>query len=422
MSSRKQYKFFLDLASDLTLAFADLPLLIAKALRQSQNSPEPSWVELSDLKYALITDVQHGRLVVCHPKTLAALLPPVPEEKLNDSVLIPESGLVEYLGVTRGIKVNLKQHGLGPDFSTFENAAAAIQKTREWTDGTGTTFLSYLLEDAQTGDISVFDPETLKAFDPTVRVIRPNLDLVGTEDVWDCYFLGGDMYSHRDENDDEDDELERWPGTRISDVDRPPSLRDKKPWMKDDIGTLPGLYLYQQAAWEIAEAQSWHDATFQDFLLDMAGAIRGNHLTIYKPKTGVPVSPETQSKWFVSVNGVNEWLEKSSSITYRWERLDPQSSTASDVRSNPIKKTSKRLKPKTWKDVAMPYIVQIYKSGQFATAKELYSALEKKIGTVDCPFEKGVGQHAYKLFVRDICQPLACKTLENNWRQIRDSS
>jgi hypothetical protein len=399
-------------ASDLTLAFVDLPLLIAKAMRQNQNSPEPSSRELWDLKYALVTDVQHGRLVVCHPKTLAAYLPPVPENELNKSVLIPEPGLVEYLAVTRGIEVHLKRHGLGPDFWTFENAAADVQKTREWTDGTKTTFLSYLLEDARTGDTSVFDPDTLKAFDPAVRTIRPSIDLVGTEDVWDCYVLGGDMWRRSYDDNDNDDEVQRWPGTRISDVDRPPSLRDKKPWTEEDIEALPGLYLYQQAAWEIAEQQRWHDATFQDFLLDMAEAIRGNHLTIYKPKTGVPVSPETQSKWFVSVNGVNEWLEKSSSITYRWDRPAPHPSTLAESHSDPVKKTNKRSKKRTWRDVAMPYIVQTLRSGQYSTAKELYNELMRTSGSVDSPFEKGIGPHRHELFVREISQSIALSTFE----------
>jgi hypothetical protein len=50
----------------------------------------------------------------------------------------------------------------------------------------------------------------------------------------------------------------------------------------------------------------------------MAHAINSNDLAIYKPKTGINTLSEYQDIWFVTVKGVNEWLEKRSLITYRW--------------------------------------------------------------------------------------------------------
>jgi hypothetical protein len=389
-------------------------LLIAKALRQPHDTQELDDTKLWDIELELTTDVQHGRLVVCHPETLAAYSPPISEDQLNGSVLIPEHDLGDYLGATRGIEVRLKAHGLGPDFWTFENAAADIQKFDTWDGPQGKSFLSYLLEDAKKGDISVFDPDTLTAFDPTIKGIRSSIDLVSTDEVWDCFFLGACM-------NDAEEETRKWPGERISDIERPPSLRDKKPWIQEAIVARPGMYLYQQAASEIAEAEKWDDATFQDFLLDLASAIRGNHLEIYKPRTGITASPETQVKWFVTVDGVNAWLAKKSHITYRWMRQGARPSVASEENPTSMDISQRKVQNRAWRDVALPYIVQIYKSGQFSCAKDLYNALEKKIGTVGSPFEKGVGPHAYTLFVKEISQPLKLKTFQNAWQEIKNS-
>lgn len=399
----------------MKLEFADLSSLIAKALRQPNDDPEPHLSNLWNIESELITDVQNGRLVVCHPDTLAAYAPPITDDELNSSVLIPEHSLVEYLGVTRGIEVRLKSHGLGPDFWTFENAAADVQKEIDWLGPQGMTFLSYLLEDAIKGEISVFDPDTLKEFDPTVRSIRPSEDFVCSNDVWDCYFLGGEMYLL-------DVDIKRWPSTPISKVHRPLSLRDKKPWLTEAIDARPGLYLYEQAAWEIADAQEWNDATFQDFLLDMAFAIRSNQLPIYKPRTGIAASPETQTKWYVSADGVNDWLSKESHIAFRWERSDARTNNALEEKTSPLMKDKSKVRSPTWRDVAMPYIVQVFKSGQYSTAKALYNALEKKAGSEGCPFEKGIGPHAHSLFVREISQPVALKTFQTAWPEIRGSN
>jgi len=414
MSHAKKYKYYVDVATNRKLKFEDLPLLVAKALRQPHDAQEPSARKLWDIELELTTDVQHGRLVVCHPETLAAYSPPISEDQLNGSVLIPELDLSDYLGATRGIEVRLKPHGLGPDFWTFENAAADIQKVDTFFGGDGKTFLSYLLEAAKDGDISVYDPDTLTEFKKPIKCIRPNVDFVSSDDVIECFAAEGGMNFA-------EDETRNWPGVRISDISRPPSLRDKKPWITEEIDARPGLYLYQQAACEIAETQKWDDATFQDFLLDLASAIRGNHLEIYKPRTGITASPETQVKWFVTVDGVNAWLDKKPHITYRWLRQGARPSVASEENPTPMDISQSKVKNRAWRDVALPYIVQTYKSGQFSSAKDLYNALEKKIGTVGSPFEKGVGPHAYTLFVKEISQPLKLKTFQNAWQEIKNS-
>ena len=77
-----------------------------------------------------------------------------------------------------------------------------------------------------------------------------------------------------------------------------------------------------------------------------------------------------------------------------------------------------RAKPRTWWDVSSAYIVEVVQAGQYATAKELYRALEAKAGARS-PFDKGSGANHGSLFVREIAQPLSMKTLQNKWSELR---
>ena len=78
-----------------------------------------------------------------------------------------------------------------------------------------------------------------------------------------------------------------------------------------------------------------------------------------------------------------------------------------------------KTKPRTWWDVSSAYIVEVMQAGQYATAKELYRALEAKAGP-NAPFDKGTGANRGSLFVREIAQPLSVKTVQNNWPALRE--
>lgn len=80
-----------------------------------------------------------------------------------------------------------------------------------------------------------------------------------------------------------------------------------------------------------------------------------------------------------------------------------------------------KAKRRTWWDVTSPYIVEIMQAGQYATAKELYNALEAKAG-LNSPFDKGTGNNRFDLFVRELAMPLSMKTVQNNWQKLRDSA
>lgn len=83
----------------------------------------------------------------------------------------------------------------------------------------------------------------------------------------------------------------------------------------------------------------------------------------------------------------------------------------------PVMNTKARRR--SWWEISSAYIVEVMQDGQYATAKELYRALEAKAGP-NAPFVKGTGASRGSLFVREIAQPLCMKTVQNKWRELRE--
>jgi hypothetical protein len=77
---------------------------------------------------------------------------------------------------------------------------------------------------------------------------------------------------------------------------------------------------------------------------------------------------------------------------------------------------------KGWWAIAGRHIVEKQRTGRFATAKELYRALEADVGSPASPFVLGEGIHRGELIVAQINQPLALKTVQNNWAKIKSAS
>ena len=79
-----------------------------------------------------------------------------------------------------------------------------------------------------------------------------------------------------------------------------------------------------------------------------------------------------------------------------------------------------RAKRRTLRDVVMPYVIRVFDAGQFATAKELYNALEKQAGLNDSPFERGEASNRGRLFVREVTETLALKTFQTHyWPELK---
>lgn len=83
----------------------------------------------------------------------------------------------------------------------------------------------------------------------------------------------------------------------------------------------------------------------------------------------------------------------------------------------PVAVVKPKAKRCTWRDVSSAYIVEVMQAGQYATAKELYRALEAKAGP-DTPFDKGEKANHGSLFVREIAQSLSLKTVQNEWAKL----
>lgn len=116
------------------------------------------------------------------------------------------------------------------------------------------------------------------------------------------------------------------------------SSRDFKPWetIKAADCHVQGIYLYQQAAREIADAQGWSDAQLVEFEECLISAINARELIPRCRKTGMPLLDGERQIWdLVSVECVNKWLENKG-VPYRWNRSTKKKKSA--VKKRAIKK------------------------------------------------------------------------------------
>ena len=101
--------------------------------------------------------------------------------------------------------------------------------------------------------------------------------------------------------------------------------------------------------------------------------------------------------------------------------VTPQQVARATDTATPAPVVAANAKRRSWWDVSSPYIVEIMQAGQYATAKELYNALEAKAGS-DSPFDKGTGNNRFGLFIRELATPLALKTVQNNWQKLLNAA
>ena len=96
----------------------------------------------------------------------------------------------------------------------------------------------------------------------------------------------------------------------------------------------------------------------------------------------------------------------------------PQDTPAPELTpATPAHVVKTQTKRRTWREVSVHYIVEVMQAGQYATAKELYRALEAKAGP-NSPFDKGTGDNRGSLFVREVAQSLKLKTVQNEWSNL----
>ncbi len=83
--------------------------------------------------------------------------------------------------------------------------------------------------------------------------------------------------------------------------------------------------------------------------------------------------------------------------------------------NEPVPARKRPSKRRTWRDVAMPYVVETYRAGKYKTAHVFYVALVNKAGLENSPFTL----HDRELFMTDIGKSLAEKTIENAMPEIK---
>jgi hypothetical protein len=176
--------------------------------------------------------------------------------------------------------------------------------------------------------------------------------------------------------------------------------------MGPDGKTILDIDMDSMAVVSAAEAHSPFLDT--DFLELCKGLGFEPHM-MFRPAIGGYRGPQDDST-FMLTHAQFVKLAESYSLMVEVKTASPQATLATPAPA--------RATRRTWWEVASPYMAQVLKNGQFSTAKELYRALESKAGP-DSPFDAGTGTHRGSLFVRDVALPLALKTVQNRFNDLR---
>lgn len=176
--SDEKYLYWLAVEESKTVAFADLPHLIANALHPAKGERMAYAAARINLENELAEAVKAGTLTVRNPAGMGPQTYPV-GDALWRSVLTP-SDLRQFLS-SRGIELRLTAHGSGPKYWTLQNASEAIQEQFNWTDEVCADFQDRLQEAAASGSLVLLDPRTLL---PThSKQIRTYWELVTPEGI-----------------------------------------------------------------------------------------------------------------------------------------------------------------------------------------------------------------------------------------------
>ncbi|NMM07415.1 hypothetical protein [Polaromonas sp.] len=155
------------------------------------------------------------------------------------------------------------------------------------------------------------------------------------------------------------------------------------------------------------------DFRFQSWLRSPAADFERQHF-----------SPETIARWLQETGLPSEYgfrAPGSDAPEPRQADTQPQAATMMAASASDGVKHA-QAKRQTWREVAWPYMEEVFKTGQYKTAKEFYRALESKAGTADSPFDRGTGQHRASLFIREISATLTMKTVQNYaWNMLKAS-
>lgn len=300
----KKYEYWLAVVDGQTVRFSDLAHMMAIAMHPGDDETMRYAAARINLTDELKLAVRDGLLKVRNPAGMGYHTFPH-GDALQRAVLIPRIDLEPFLNA-RGIELRITPYGDGPEFWTLENAASAIQKQLDWHGGTRAEFQDKMQDAAAKGLLVTLDPRTcLPASRP--EQVRTYWEYVTPDSVNKWLAALEAPY--------------RWnPVPPLVAVPHK-SPRDFKPWetLPQAFNVIDGVYMYQQAAREIADAEGWDDSRLEAFEAEMAIAVNDGSLPIRSRKTGMVIAPDSlDALSLVTVDDVNEWLERKR-VPYRWK-------------------------------------------------------------------------------------------------------
>jgi hypothetical protein len=294
----KTYKNWLAVVDGQVVQFSDLAHMIALHPNGGMDYAAAR-INLDDeLKLA----VRDGLLRVRNPAGMGFHTFPH-GDALQRSVLIPNTDLEPFLN-ERGIELRITPHGNGPEYWTLENAAASMQEQLNWHDGTRAEFQDQLQEAAASGALVILDPRTCLPI--RSERVRTYWEYVTPDTVNEWLTALKAPY--------------RWSPVPPLVAVPHKSPRDFKPWetLVPFFEPINGLYMYQQAAREIADAEGWDDSKLEALQAEMISAVNKGLLPIRSRKTGMVIAPDSlDALALVTLDDVNEWLERNR-VPYRW--------------------------------------------------------------------------------------------------------
>jgi len=186
------------------------------------------------------------------------------------------------------------------------------------------------------------------------------------------------------------------------------------------------LYPWHKLASDLALAYALTEDNQLQIATELNKAIQTSNVQCWQEngdpiRGAVPFDQIRRRAPHLTVAEGNAWLKRNGYLQ-EWVPLQSVVSPALALGSPSLDSLNRiQAERKTWRDVAWGYVVKVFTTGKYTTAKDLYRALEQKIGTPESPFEMGIGSNRHSLFLRDISKSVSLKTIQNCWAEIKSA-
>lgn len=359
---KQSFPYWMAVGESEFVKFSELAHLIAKAIHPSDAESLAYGAARAQLDEELPREVEAGKLFVRNPAGMGRHEFPY-GDSLKRAVLMPHD-LTQFLA-DRGIELRFRPHGSGPTLWTLSNSALAVAEQEGWHDGGRGAFLDSMMEAADRSALKVRDPRTDLISRP--RVVRSDWELITVNDLNEWLAAQDAPY--------------RWNLAPLLMEVPKQSPRDFKPWetLPEFFKVINGVYMYQQAARQIADAEGWDDSKLGAFEARMRDAVNDGTLKIRCRKTGMVIEPNAiDSLMLVSVDDVNEWL-KNEGVNYRW-KVATVISTA--IKEHQVSQAEKLTN--TWDEYALRRLLDESREGDATHRKlaEKYGVSRQRIGAL----------------------------------------